>query len=733
MSKKRVLSIILGSIIGATALFGETLVINSMFNTVKGTNAAKLLLARDRMDANDTSFSWNEIVSNAAISNSVNAKDLESAISNAIKAENLGELLQDTPAGKVYKNGTNYIFKDISGASGDGNVISSRLRGVEFDAERSAKIINYLKHDLNIVNKWVKDGYNKYYLMVKDNSEILINYYEDDVGVTSLRVIERETLSNTKCVYTMYSSDPTSEKYNPSSSVYVPGERYEYYYEHGGNGADYVIAEKEKGFWNIFQPDSSKYYNTMVSDNFALYTTHNYDNLEAKSFSIANTNLKEDIISIGTSSFTLGLSAFNGIKHITADEDIVLENEHYGDIGYDTINHGDDISFTLNDGTTLKKGDSFIYNGTTLTLGTFYIQYFRNPGYADPQYVAKLSVSLSNEKTTDEVIDLMNAFLSDHNITCKYDISNIKGFIAKNKDVANNMPSYYTWNGYSVGSVENFNKGAEALHKSWQKMEAYYTAVKDLPVENISLYSPKISSFTKFASINNVDIVSPTYNDGVISIENASITVKGNELLEKGKSYALKIGLARIDANNNFISKNTIELKTTDTVSPIAYNGGSILLSASANYVLPELLEEGRYAIVVYAATHDEGIRVSQMKAIAFATTEDDTIENVYYKIEVTQNSDQTLTVVSTPKLSLNASIGYKDSYTYTDIRQVLVRKLLGVGFPLNNAEIQLADGTIVTDSDTITHGTTYRMKFKIETESGVVDAYVYCTTPTSE
>lgn len=148
--------------------------------------------------------------------------------------------------------------------------------------------------------------------------------------------------------------------------------------------------------------------------------------------------------------------------------------------------------------------------------------------------------------------------------------------------------------------------------------------------------------------------------------------------------------------------------------------------------LIPEVLEEGRYAIVVYAATKDEGIRVSEMRAIAFADTEDDTIETVYYEIEITQNTDNTLILVSTPKLSINTIINYKDSYTYADIRRVLMQKLLNTGFPTNNTQIQLEDNTIVSESDEITHGTTYKMKFKVETIDGVVDAYVYCTVPTS-
>ncbi|MBQ8615343.1 MAG: hypothetical protein IJ415_02130, partial [Clostridia bacterium] len=228
-------------------------------------------------------------------------------------------------------------------------------------------------------------------------------------------------------------------------------------------------------------------------------------------------------------------------------------------------------------------------------------------------------------------------------------------------------------------------------------------------------------------------ISNPTYSDGIVSISNASITVEGNDLLEKNSKYVLKVGLSRVDANGNFISKNTIELATTDVVTAERYSKNTITLTSTANYQIPVILEEGSYAIVVYAATEDEGIRVSEMKAIAFAETENDTIETVYYKIEITQNTDNTLTIISMPKSSITATIDYKDAYTYADIRRALMQKLLNIGFPTNDTQIQLEDNTVVSENDEITHGTTYKMKFKVETTAGVVDAYVYCTIPASK
>ena len=482
--KTKILAIVLSCVLGAGAIFGGSLLINKAANKVKGTEAAKILLARDRMDASDTEFKWTDIVSSAAISNNSTAQTVN--LSNIIKTattENYGELVSDIAAGKVYKNANQYIFKDISGASYDGLITESRLYGIEFRAEQSATIINYLKNKLNIVNKWVKDGYNKYYLKVENNTETLINYYEDDNDQKSLTVVKRETREDTKCVYSIFVNDMKENKLsNPVYLVYVPGERYEYYYEHDGNIADYLIAEKERGYWNICQPKETLYHNTMVSDNFALMTTHNYENLESTYFTIATTDLKEDVLTLREDSITIHISAFNGINYISADESVVTIYKGSENVSYVPEYGSDKVTITLNNGTTLKKDDTFTYNGVELKFDFVNMEYYSNPGFADPQYDASFTLNFNTTQSTDSAINLLNAFLQDHDLTCKYDISNIKNFTSKNKDVVTNMPSYYQWNGYYIGSEASFNAGREVVNGLCENMFNYFTQVKDEPV-----------------------------------------------------------------------------------------------------------------------------------------------------------------------------------------------------------------------------------------------------------
>ena len=384
------------------------------------------------------------------------------------------------------------------------------------------------------------------------------------------------------------------------------------------------------------------------------------------------------------------------------------------------------------DGTTLKSDDTFTCNGKQVIIERIDFDGFPNPGFADPQYMCLFSLKIEQSQSVNDAIDTLNAFLQEQGLTCKYDISDIKGFIAKNKDVSENLPNYYKWNGYAVGSKENFDSAVKVLHDSWNEMFNHYTEVKDEPAVKVSIYSPKLSSKTDFATILNLSVGSANYSNQIASLANVTLTVKGNELFTAGEKYALKIGLSRVDENGKFISKNTVELKTPNTVNAVTYNGGTMTLTATANYLLPDLLEEGKYAIVVYVATESEGIRVSQLNAIAFAQIENETIENVYYKIEVTQNDSGTVIVESMPKQSINATIAFKESYTYADVYKALMQKLLNVGYPTNNTQIQLQDGTIVSETDAILPGVVYKMKFKISTADGVVDAYVYCETPIS-
>ena len=177
--KNKIIAIVLSIVLGVGALISTISLVFNNVNKIVGTEAAKILLARENMNDADTSFDWQNMFKDTKQQNLIQKATLANfshtftinrvlPLNYFTSAPNsdTGELVHDSPAGKVYIKNGEYNFQNISGASYQGLVVESRLRNIDFRVENAAKNINYLKNELNIVNKWVKDGYSKFYLNV---------------------------------------------------------------------------------------------------------------------------------------------------------------------------------------------------------------------------------------------------------------------------------------------------------------------------------------------------------------------------------------------------------------------------------------------------------------------------------------------------------------------------------------------------------------------------------------
>lgn len=736
-NKKKIIAIVVSIVL--VVVVSTSVILITSGEKVQGTQAAKVLLARENMTDGETSFDWEKIFTDTpqevleqsvkhvnALSTGFTRNVMPLNNGSSTKDVNLGTLVHDSAAGKVYKNNGQYVFQNINGASYQGLVIESRLDNIDFRVENAAKNINYLKNELNIVNKWVEDGYNKYYLDVTENKETLMNYYEDDRGIKSLWVVERETREDANSVYTlMYTGMENAKLENPTYLVYIPNERYEYYYGHDGNGSDHIIAENDRGYWNVFNPHESYFRNVTISDNFAFESAGNYgEDGNGDYGSIVTPDLKEQIISNHGNGVSFNLSAFNGISGIYAPEDICFEDTYDGEKIYIDVNYDDRLKLKvkLESGDFLAVGDEFSYSEGTVKIVDTTFDFYPNPGFADPQYDMSFTLEMGENLSLREKLNLFEVFLKDKNLTCKYDLNDIEKSIVKNSEISNSLTSFYTWNGYPIDSAENVAKSEQVIFDKIEDMFSEYEKIKD--AELVSKFSsPKLARRQSFAKIGNVNIGSATYADAKIEINDLSITVGKSNLLETDKKYRLQIGLARIDKNGKFLSQNTVNLATLDNVSSENYSGSDLTLSASGVYDIPSALEENRYVVVAYAVTDDERIRVSEMKAIAFVDTVSDTIENSFVKINI-NNVDGNLIVEYSTKLYFN--IALSGEIDYATLRRKMMAQALKHGYPIENEEIKNQNGDIITEG-TILNGE-YKLRFTISTAEGVVTGYVVCT-----
>ena len=738
---KKALAITLGSIFGVCALLGSAYGIYRGVNVVEGTQAAKILLARENMNNASANFEWNDLFSKEVAQAPVSAnasskrKSVASYFASPSKIKgkpvnspgvDLGTIVHDSPAGKVYKNNGEYIFKDISGASYQGVVVESRLKNIDYRVEEAAKNINYLKNELNIVNKWVKDGYSKFYLDVTSNRETLIEYYKDDKGLEDIWVVERETRQDANSVYSlMYTDMQTGKVNNPTFLVYIPNERYEYYYGHAGNSTDYLIAEQDKGYWNVFMPDENDYYNVTVNGDFAFQSSGSYEDEGDDYGTVGTTSLKEDVITNHSSGISVYLSAFDGISGVYVPEENAYEETYDGgEKSYINVDYSkmDEIKIGLNSGGYLQEGDEFNYSGKTVKIDYTHMQFLSNPGFADPQYEVSFSLNMGEGLTLKEKLSVLEEFLSDKGLTCKYDLAEIENNIIKNSEIANSLTSFYTWNGYLINSSENFKKAENVIFEKIDDMFAEYESAKN--AEEVSGFlSARVARSQTFGKISAVNLDGAQYTDGKVKVNGVSLVAEKSNLMESGKQYKLQIGLARTGENGELLSQNTVNLATEDNVTAQTYNEEELSLSVSGSYQIPTALEEGLYEVVVYVATADEGIRVSEMRSIGVVDTVNESIETDVVKIEVKSNNGK-LTVEYSSKLFYNIAVS--GEVTYSSLRRKMMAEVLKYGYPMTNEEIQNANGEVVTDG-AIASGE-YKIKFVVSTVNGPVTGYVICT-----
>lgn len=738
--KKRIkiTAIVLSAVLGVGVLTSAGLGVYNLSNRIKGTEAAKILLARDNMSNGEQAFDWNEIVSNSSSKtaspqtfsrparNTPIAKTQLFNSSSYSQSASLGNLVHDSPAGKVYQNDGEYIFKNISGASHQGLVVESRLFDIDYRVENAAKNINYLKNELNIVNKWVKDGYSKFYLDVNDNRERLLEYYEDSHGLKSLWVVERETRPDSNSVYSlMYTDMEKGIVDNPTFLVYIPNERYEYYYGHDGNTTDYLIAEQDKGYWNIFMPDETSFRNVIIKDGFAYQSSGNYTSGTGNHGTVSTTSLKEDIISNYSNGVVIHLSAFNGINGIHAPENTAyVETYEGGEKSYVNVNHSEfnKLKVKLSNGNFLSEGNQFTYGGKTVTVDDMYLEFFTNPGFADPQYDVSFALDMGEGLSLNEKLNLLEEFLSDNDLTCKYDINSIENNIIKNSEVSNTITSFYEWNGYLVNSSENFKKAESVIFTKINDMFSEYENAKNAETVD-KFWSGKVAKRQDFGSVSDLSLDSAVYDNGKVTINNLSLVANKTNLMESGKQYKLQVGLSRIDSDGNLLNQNTVNLATSATVNGATYNGADLALTVTGEYDIPTVLEEGKYVVVVYVVTADEGIRVSKMQAIAFVDTVNQTIETSLIKINV-KNDNNTLIVEYASKVYFNLTLN--GEVTYETLRKKMMAEVLKHGYPSDDEDILDANDNAVTDG-TIIQGE-YKLKFTVSTIDGPITAYVVCT-----
>jgi hypothetical protein len=702
-------------------------------NYAVGTEAAKLLLARERLDERTVGTKINIGMGRGSTATLMGDYIVTP---KHLTATTLSYRTVSTAPIKLLST-TSHTWTDFPNASHSAVEFSQFIKSVELEVERVAEDIALMKTKVGVTDKWVTMGYGKQMLRVYENSDVLITVGE----YGDIHVYYRHTDETAKNVYEMFSlmsyDDGTTGEIR---TMMIPGERYEYMYNNSNGFTDYFIAENSRGYWmntrfNYYADDNG--YKTVsfspyiVKDGLgfgSFLTVNNVDLDNSRGDSYGATNqLSNAWYSIfdpqsETELFRIydSFDSYIFNLYMTAIESgfvSVSSNEAYPDVEDNIYSTGYLSSLTTTKATyhTVETNDipkeQFGFSGG-------YVQY----DYGNEHYYGSIEFTMPDQTMSlDDACSEFEKYANSLGMTLRCDMGTVAISLEHSALLSESFSDSFEWNGYKMSSIENVEKARAELQKQFDAARAEYEAVKDF--ETVS-DKQKLSTGVSFADLDVQADGNNSFANNTISLSGISVFTTDVELFEENKEYVLKVGLSLLDEKGEPISVNTIALNGTPSASA-PFTGSSFGITVGGEFILPDDLDAGKYAAVVYIATADEGIRVSEIQKIAFLNIAEGEIESSKMHVEARTDAGNLLVIYTIKHTHTATLTATKDTYSYNEIRRAVVAEILTYGAPYHGAVLEYSDGTAVDESATLGRGT-YRMVCYLATEEGLVQSYVY-------
>ncbi len=674
-----------------------------------GTLAAKLLLASERLDE----------------------KTLGEKIDVGLSKKESKTLDENTfgfPTVSLLSSGSGHTWRDFPTFSASMEEFSQFMESLEHEVATVAEDIAHMKKNVGITDKWVKVGFQTHMLRVYDTYDVLIVKGEHD----DVHVYYRYTDERAKNVYEMFSfmsyDDGTTGEIR---TMFVPGERYEYMYNNSGGFTDYFIAENTRGYWmntrfGYHEEESGRvnlsFSPYIVKDGlgFGAFLTMDSENpsLSNAWYSIFDPEESRELFRVREGSdrylFDLYMTAIkNGFVSVSADEvEHDAEYDVYQTGALNTLVTGKGVYAAAEDEKALPKNEFAFTSG--------YVQHLYGE---EIDYGSLEFIMIDPQMSLDAACLAFENHANSLGLTLYCDMDTVANSLEHASLLAESFGESFVWNGYPMDSIYGMELAREALQVQFDNARASYEEVK-----NFETASEKqtLSSDAHFAKLSVMAKGENRFADGTIILSDVSVSTSDVALFENGKEYVLKVGISLLDEKGNPISVNTMPLVGA-TGEGVVFDKDSIALLLSGDYAIPKNLDRGQYAAVLYVATKDEGIRVSELKKIAFVNIENGEIESSAMAMEAFSQDEHLILayeIKNTRRVVLEAA---KESYSYDEIKRSIQLEMLAYGSPYHGAVLEYENGKAVEEGAILGKGT-YRMMCYLPTGEGLAQSYVYLT-----
>lgn len=697
---------------------------------IEGTDAAKLLLAQERLNEDIVNGSGNLFTTG------------EEAFNRIVReTRNYNKRFAGRP-NETYTeiDGDTYKWYNDIEYSNFNSFFDSYAVNIEHSAKSGSELIDYVKKNIRVIDVWVDYEYAKYLLKVEKTSEMIFTVDNDGF----VDICKRSTDENGNDVYELM-------QISASATIrmkYIPGLLYEFgiMMNDGEGYSHYLYADNSKGYWNIIStgnpnttihPDGLVFENVnfealMMKDEAFYQFGYSLDNQgwsngEVNSITLISNDGKTDLVTIGAgfaNLFNTGIRGldhieitaspefvgdydpnFNNIKYVYAQDNVDENGKPY--MIYTTSGHKS-ATAVLENGKLLNEGDRLVND--KVTIGRIDVGYVAG---CDAYGTIPLRIEADN---INDTFNILVEFLDQTGLSFRRDLETVlNGADFALKDVKH-FSEYFQFNGYNIDSLENGKKALALEKKKFDELKNAYEAVKDLKVIS-SKNQLEMDSNIYFADVEVLNAGTISNNNLNITVSDFKVNVSDTILFVDGEKYKVVFGLLKEDGS-------IIPLTANNELEGTFVKGSPFEVTQTVNFDIPQV-DKGNYKLVGYVATSEEGIRTTKTFVITGDFSE--VVSNTNgIKISLTTNSDNQLIVNS--EYDFNIYLETTEQFTYETLFHYMRQSAYNHGM-IDEAVIEIFDGSnwiVLEKTEEVISIGQYRMKYivtleNIETHEGYI------------
>ena len=686
---------------------------------LSGTEAAKLLLAEERLNAqllkNEGDLFENgvEVMQNLA---QLAIDNLQASTPEGIKVTRLSSGSssraitlsgsfgdEKTDIGKMEIQGDTVVWSDFGEVSNSYEYFLNLTNNIVLSAEIAADMIDFVKKNIRIVDKFVRFGQDKYYLHVSENEELLCRYDEYN---KILDICRRYRDASGRDVYELYRDNGSG---HTERMTYIPGVRYELTMD----DEQFFSASNTKGYWEVYVlGNTPSHFNVsylIMKDNICYQVGFSPELNKVGAPQIISADRQTDLMWVDRSpnamAVILKLNGFDGVTKIIAPKSECTLGEDWA-----AVSGSEKVLLHAANGKTLAAYDRVadgagVVSGILVSAGVY-------------GYDAEIDLRFELAEGQNGYAQI-KAFLQEYGLVCRRDIDSVLAGVDRAYAEIDSLVHCFAWNGIVVNSEENIRKAIAVEKSRCEAMLAYYTDLKN--VETVDFDNAEVAALNMyFATIAKLTAEKTSANGTAVEIQNITLQVDDTLLFVENEPYTVMLALA--DSKGGLI-----HLEQTGSAG-VAYTGGKSFTVTAANISLElPILAAGTYRLVAYIATSD-GIRSSGYAAVPFTGATELSVDLGTCRLTGELSADSTLVLTYGETRDKSVMLTGEGDMDYAKFCTLVREAVFTYGIPGETVEKMEDDEsfTPLIGTETEIPDGIYRMAYTVENGTAMESGYVY-------